>query len=85
MCRRSAIVAVVVVISANCGSSASNAAARELGLRYSQLIAVLQKANIALDRKTLSEMAIADPNAFAEVVKLVKKAIGRRNRRCLSS
>ncbi|MBL8827648.1 MAG: 50S ribosomal protein L20 [Planctomycetaceae bacterium] len=53
-----------------------NAAARELGLRYSQLIAGLQKANIALDRKTLSEMAIADPNAFAEVVKLVKKALG---------
>jgi len=53
-----------------------NAAARELGLRYSQFIAGLQKANIALDRKTLSEMAIADPNAFAEVVKLAKKALG---------
>lgn len=53
-----------------------NAAAREHGVRYSQFIAGLAKANIALDRKSLSEMAIADPNAFAAVVKLVKSALG---------
>lgn len=53
-----------------------NAAVRELGLRYSQFIAGLEKAQIALDRKTLSEMAIADPPAFAEVVNKVKAALG---------
>jgi len=53
-----------------------SAASREHGLRYSQLIAGLEKAQIALDRKTLSEMAIADPNAFAEVVKACKAALG---------
>ena len=53
-----------------------NAAARERGLRYSELIAGLKKANIELDRKTLSEMAIADPQGFDTVVELVKQADG---------
>jgi large subunit ribosomal protein L20 len=53
-----------------------NAACRERGLRYSQFINGLGKANIELDRKTLSEMAIHDPTAFDAVVALVKKAIG---------
>ena len=53
-----------------------NAAARQAGLRYSQFIAGLNKANIELDRKTLSEMAIADPAGFATVVEAVKKALG---------
>ena len=53
-----------------------NAAAREHGVRYSQFIAGLEKANIALDRKTLSEMAIADPAAFAQVADKVKAALG---------
>ncbi|MCE5266685.1 MAG: 50S ribosomal protein L20 [Planctomycetaceae bacterium] len=52
-----------------------NAAARLHGLRYSELIAGLKLANIELDRKTLSELAIADPQGFATVVELVKKAI----------
>ena len=38
-----------------------NAACRERGLRYSEFIDGLKKAGIELDRKTLSEMAIADP------------------------
>ncbi len=53
-----------------------NAAARERGLRYSELIAGLKKANIELDRKTLSEMAIADPQGFDTVVELVKTEPG---------
>jgi large subunit ribosomal protein L20 len=53
-----------------------NAACRERGLRYSQFINGLGKANIELDRKTLSEMAIHDPAAFDAVVGLVKKAMG---------
>lgn len=52
-----------------------NAAVRELGLRYSEFIAGLEKANIALDRKTLADMAVADPTGFAAVVEKVKAAL----------
>jgi large subunit ribosomal protein L20 len=52
-----------------------NAAARERGLRYSELIAGLNKAQITLDRKTLSEMAIHDPAAFDAVVEQAKSAL----------
>ena len=45
-----------------------NAAARELGVSYSRLIAALDKSNIALDRKILSDLAISDPAAFKKVV-----------------
>ena len=51
-----------------------NAACRMRGLRYSQFIAGLEKAQIELDRKILSEMAIHDPTAFDAVIELVKKA-----------
>ncbi len=54
-----------------------NAAVRLLGLRYSEFINGLKKANIALDRKTLSEMAVKDQNAFTAVVDLTKKALGK--------
>jgi large subunit ribosomal protein L20 len=53
-----------------------NAATRERGLRYSQFIAGLVKANIELDRKTLSEMAIHDPAGFDAVFAIVKNALG---------
>ncbi len=53
-----------------------NAAARERGLRYSELIAGLKKANIELDRKLLADMAVNDPTGFDAVVELVKKANG---------
>lgn len=52
-----------------------NAAVRMRGMRYSQFIAGLKKANIALDRKSLSEMAISDPNAFDHVVKEAQSAL----------
>ena len=52
-----------------------NAAARERGLRYSQFINGLKKANIELDRKTLSEMAISDPQAFDAIVEEAKGAL----------
>lgn len=45
-----------------------NAAAREVGTTYSRLIAGLDKANVKLDRKILSDLAISDPNAFRKVV-----------------
>ena len=52
-----------------------NAAARMHGLRYSQFIAGLVLAQIELDRKTLSEMAINDAPGFEVVVTEVKKAL----------
>ena len=52
-----------------------NAAVRERGMRYSEFIAGLNKANIELDRKTLSELAIFDPAAFDVVVAQAKAAI----------
>jgi len=52
-----------------------SAACRERGVRYSQFINGLLKANIELDRKTLSEMAIHDPAAFDAVTDMVKKAL----------
>ena len=49
-----------------------NAAARENGLSYSQLMGGLHKAGIDLDRKILAEMAVNDPGAFAQVADMVK-------------
>jgi large subunit ribosomal protein L20 len=49
-----------------------NAAARENGLSYSQLMGGLHKAGIDLDRKILAEMAVSDPAAFAQVADMVK-------------
>ncbi len=51
-----------------------NAAARSLGISYSQLINRLKKANITLDRKVLADLAAQDPIAFAKVVEAAKKA-----------
>jgi large subunit ribosomal protein L20 len=44
-------------------------------MRYSQFINGLSKANISLDRKQLSEMAINDPAGFTSVVEKVKAAL----------
>jgi len=49
-----------------------NAAARLNGTTYSKLVAALKKANIELNRKMLSDMAIRDPQAFAAVVAKAK-------------
>ena len=49
-----------------------NAACRMRGLRYSQFIAGLQRANVELNRKTLSELAIHDPDTFTKVVELAR-------------
>ena len=46
-----------------------NAAARAAGTTYSRLVSALKKANIDLDRKILSEIAVRDPSAFTAVVK----------------
>lgn len=49
-----------------------NAAARLNGTTYSKLIAGLKKANISLDRKVLSEIAVSEPKAFEAIVKAAK-------------
>src|SRR5512137_2311123 len=49
-----------------------NAAARQNGLSYSRLIHGLKKANVTLDRKTLADLAVRDPNAFAKVAETAK-------------
>ncbi|MEW6214384.1 MAG: 50S ribosomal protein L20 [Nitrospirota bacterium] len=49
-----------------------NAAARALGLTYSQFMAGLKKANIKLNRKVLADMAHNDPQAFNQLVETVK-------------
>ena len=51
-----------------------NAAARQNGTTYSKLIAGLKKANIVINRKMLSEIAITDPKAFTELAEVAKKA-----------
>lgn len=49
-----------------------NAAARENGTTYAQLMSGLKKAGITLDRKILAELAAREPNAFSAVVKAIK-------------
>lgn len=52
-----------------------NAGARENGLSYSRMIAGLAKANIAIDRKVLSDLAIHDKVAFAQLAEQAKAAL----------
>ena len=50
-----------------------NAAARANGTSYSRLMHGLKNASIALDRKILSDLAAADPQAFAKVAAAAKR------------
>jgi large subunit ribosomal protein L20 len=49
-----------------------NAACRQAGLTYSVFMAGLKKAGIALDRKVLAELAVADPTGFAKLAETAK-------------
>ncbi|HCJ11582.1 MAG: 50S ribosomal protein L20 [Verrucomicrobia bacterium GWF2_51_19] len=49
-----------------------NAACRPLGISYSRLISGLKEANIELDRKAISELAIQDPKAFEALIAKIK-------------
>jgi large subunit ribosomal protein L20 len=51
------------------------AAVRARGMSYSSFIGGLKKANIALDRKMLSELAIHDPTGFDQVVEQARQAL----------
>src|SRR3569833_18265 len=54
----------------------SNAAVREHGLTYGRFIDGLGKAEIAVDRKVLSDLAITQPAAFGVLVEKAKAALG---------
>ena len=49
-----------------------NAACRARGLRYGEFMSGLQRATVALDRKSLSEIAIHDPDTFTKLVELAR-------------
>jgi large subunit ribosomal protein L20 len=55
-----------------------NAAVRIRGLTYSRFMNGLKKANILLDRKVLSEMAIVDPTGFAKLTDIAKQQVAVR-------
>jgi large subunit ribosomal protein L20 len=50
-----------------------NAAAREHGLSYSRFMDGLKKANVALDRKSLAELAVNNADAFARLAQLAQQ------------
>jgi large subunit ribosomal protein L20 len=52
-----------------------NAAARGLGITYSQFANGLRKANIQIDRKVLAQLAVSDEAGFAAIVAQVKAAL----------
>ena len=52
-----------------------NAGTRMHGLSYSKFMNGLRKSNITINRKMLSEMAIYDPEGFAQLVETAKKAL----------
>ena len=52
-----------------------NAACRENEISYSKFINGLNKAGVEINRKMLSELAINEPNVFADIVKVAKDAL----------
>ena len=53
-----------------------NAAARELGMKYSTFMNGLKKANIEVDRKVLADLAVFDQPAFAALANQAKAQLG---------
>src|SRR6476659_11491009 len=51
-----------------------NAAARQNGLTYGQLISGLKRADIALDRKVLADLAVRDATTFASIAEAARGA-----------
>lgn len=51
-----------------------NAALRPLGLSYSKFMGGLKKADIALDRKVLADLAVTQPRSFAHIAELSRQA-----------
>lgn len=51
-----------------------NAAVREHGMVYSTFMGGMKKAEIEIDRKMLAELAVNNPEGFAQIVEQVKKS-----------
>ena len=58
-----------------------NAAARINGLSYSRFVEGLSKAQVAIDRKMLAELAVSDPGAFSQLVAVAKENTQQANDR----
>ncbi len=54
-----------------------NAASRQHGMSYSQLIGNMKKADIQLNRKMLAQIAILDPASFEKVIELAAAAAAK--------
>ena len=52
-----------------------NAASRANGMKYSQFIYGLKQAQIELDRKSLADVAVRDPETFGKIVEEAQKAV----------
>lgn len=52
-----------------------SAAAKERGISYSRLMYGLSRADVTLNRKTLADMALNDPEAFSSLVELAVKGM----------
>ncbi len=52
-----------------------NAAARECGLSYSRFMSGLKKADIAIDRKVLADLAVTDKAAFSALAEKAKSSL----------
>jgi large subunit ribosomal protein L20 len=50
-----------------------SAAVAPYGLSYSVFMGALHRANVALDRKILSEMAIQDPKGFEHIIEVARQ------------
>ena len=51
-----------------------NAASRQHGMRYGELVFGLKQADVQIDRKQLADVAVRDPDAFSAIVELAKGA-----------
>ena len=51
-----------------------NAAARQEGLSYSVFMSGLKKSGVEINRKVLADLAVREPTAFKELVKMSKAA-----------
>ena len=58
-----------------------NAAARALGLTYSRFMEGIKAANIQVDRKILSDLAITDEPAFKAIFEQAKAALEAKNKK----
>jgi large subunit ribosomal protein L20 len=52
-----------------------NAAARQHGMPYRDLIHGLKQAGVEVDRKMLADLAVHDPSAFSQLVELARRAL----------